>query len=127
MPYITAQEVAAKRKEIKEAFPGWKFSIVREHHSGIRIDIMEAPIKMTEQKYESVNHFYIAKHYENQPEIKEALLKIYGIACKGVRTLVEDADYGTVPTFYTWMGIGSYDRPFKFIHGAVAFKLKSSK
>lgn len=44
MAYITSEQVAEKRAEIKKSFPGWKFSITREDYSCIIVKILSAPL-----------------------------------------------------------------------------------
>lgn len=118
MPYISTERVKEIRTELKSQFPDFKFSVRTENYSTVAIAILEAPFNMLpedEKKYTGVNHFYIAEHYKDEPEIKEVLLKIKDIANKGNGTLVEDGDYGTVPNFYIDIKIGNYDNPFKVV------------
>jgi hypothetical protein len=118
MPYISTQEVAEKRKAIKEAFPNWKFSIVREHYSSLNVCIMEADINLLddenmERGYQGVNQFYIKDHF--QGEVKEKLQQIYDIMREGNRIISEDADYGSIPSFYTNISIGKWDKRFMVV------------
>lgn len=114
MPYITSEEVKTKRNLIKKEFPNFKISVTREHHSCIRIVIKEAPINLLPegQKYEQVNEFYIQDHYQDFPEKRDILQKIYNIANSNNGVWVEDSDYGTVPNFYVHLRIGEWDKPF---------------
>lgn len=34
------------------------------------------------------------------------------MAAEGKRELVYDSDYGSVPTFYTWLHVGAWDKPY---------------
>lgn len=116
MPYIDSNEVKIKRQALKKEFPMFKLSVTREHHSGIRVSILSGPINMLTNKEgrtcESVNHFYINEHYSEHPEIKKILLRIYEIINSKNYTVVEDSDYGNVPSFYTTIEIGQWDRPY---------------
>ena len=114
MPYISAEEVKQKRSAIKKAFPGFKFSITREHHSSIKVNILEAPLNLLTngKTYEQINHYYIGEHYKDAPEIKEILLKVYEIMTEGRKIISKDADYGSIQNFYTNISIGRWDRPF---------------
>lgn len=114
MSYIASETVKEKRKAIKKAFPTWKFSITRKHHSTISVSILEADIKLTDKPNESVNHFYIKDHYKDKPEIAEALQKIADIMMEGKETMYHDADYGNVPNFYVHLNIGEWDKPFVY-------------
>ena len=44
MAYLKTEEVTVIRQMLKTEFPTWKFSVVRENYSGVRIAIMEAPV-----------------------------------------------------------------------------------
>lgn len=115
MPYITSDRVKEIRKEIKNKFRDFKFSITREHSSVVSIKILEAPIQMLnrpDEGYESVNTFYIHDNYRHNPEALQVLKKIYEIANEGNGVLVEDSDYGIVPNFYVRIYIGAWDKPF---------------
>ena len=117
MPYLSAEDVKTKRNLIKKAFPAYKFSITREHHSTISVYITEAPINLLtndeHRGYEQVNHFYIKEHYAETPRIRDILSKIYKIAKEGNRIISEDGDYGFIPNFYINISIGKWDKPFK--------------
>jgi hypothetical protein len=117
MGYITTERVKEIRNKIKQGFPKFKFSITREHHSTVNIDILESPIDLLpdkEKKYEQVNCYYIREHYENYPEIKDILLKINDIANDGVK-YHETGDYGFQPSFYVNISIGRWDKPLKIL------------
>jgi hypothetical protein len=110
MPYISTERVKEIREAIKKTFPDYKFSVTREHSSGVRIAIMEADIDF-ETTHSSVNHFYIKDHY--QGKAAEVLQKITDIAENGNATAFEDADYGSVPKFYVTIEIGQWNKPCK--------------
>ncbi|MDP2692769.1 MAG: LPD29 domain-containing protein [bacterium] len=120
MPYITTERVKQIREELKKEFPskkGWKLSVTRRHYSGVDVRVLSAPIKMTDKTEggESVNYFYIADHYKDKPEVRDVLLKIYGIMNEGNRTASVDGDYGNIPEFYVSLSIGQWDKPFVFV------------
>lgn len=109
MPYLSSENVARIRAELKASFPEIKFSITRDGHSGVRVKILESPY-WADGVNESVNTFYI----KDRKEYPEILKEIHSIMANGQRELVYDGDYGSVPTFYTWMEIGdSYVKPHK--------------
>lgn len=115
MPYISKEQVKQKREALKKAFPDFKLSITSDY-SEIRVAIMEAPFNLMEgvnQNYESVNPYYIAENYKDNPKKMEVLLKIRDIINSGNGTEVEDGDYGTVPKFYISIMVGKWDKPFK--------------
>ena len=43
MPYITKDQVKAKRAALKAALPAYKLSVTTEHYSGIKVAIMAGP------------------------------------------------------------------------------------
>jgi hypothetical protein len=118
MAYITKETMKAKRDELKKTFPNLKLSVTCRDHSQITIKIMESDINFLSDGntsgYESVNHFYIEELYKDEPEKMKILLKIAEIAQRGQREVVYDMDYGSIPNYYISIGIGKWDRPFKF-------------
>lgn len=114
MPYITTERVKEVRNQLKKEFPKIKFSVTREHYSGIRIVVRSAPFNMLTngKNYEQVNEFYIKENYKDNPLVRDTLLRIKEIANTGNGELVYDSDYGSVPRFYVWINIGEFDRPF---------------
>jgi hypothetical protein len=112
MSYISTQQVKEIRTELKALFPKTKFSICREHYSGVRIEILKSDVNF-ETSYNQVNTYYIAEHFEGAQ--REMLLKIYEIASRGT-TWFETGDYGTQPSHYVWMTIGAYDKNFQHIN-----------
>lgn len=115
MPYITKDQVAAKRAALKKALPEFKLSVRNRNYSQICVTILEGPIEMTQDPrgYEQVNHFWINDHYEDRPQIKNVLNTIADICKEDQRELVYDGDYGSVPTFYVSISIGDWDRPYQ--------------
>jgi hypothetical protein len=112
MPYITKELVKEIRQDLKKTFPDFKFSITRNHHSEVRIVILEGTIDFGSDNA-SVNHFWIEEHYKNNPIAKNFLCLLRDFAKKDQRVLVEDGDYGTVPTYYISLRIGEWDKPYK--------------
>lgn len=114
MPYISSIEVSKKRKDIKKAFPNWKFSITKKHDSTLSVAILEADIKLTNKANESVNHYYLEEHYKDDKEIYESLKKLADIMLEGEKIVSEDSDYGSIPNFYVNLSIGQWDKPFVY-------------
>ncbi len=115
MPYITSEDVKAKRKELRAAFPGFKLSVTKSNHSGINVAFMEGPVKMTNSPdgYQQINHFYLHDpRYSLDPFVAALLQKAADIASRGKRTQHVDADYGNIPNFYVHIQIGKWDKPY---------------
>jgi len=111
MPYITTERVAAKRAELKKAFPEYKMSITRVHSNTIAVHVMEGPVALLNKDGNThVNEFYVDDHFEG--EAKRVIGGIVNICRQRQRVLVEDGDYGTVPTFYVSVEIGKWDKPY---------------
>ena len=123
MPYITTDEVKAKRKEIRKTFPDYKFSVRCENHSTVSVSIMEGPLALTTRGYEQVNPYYIARNYEDRPEVAKLLEAVVGIAARGKREIVYDGDYGSIPNFYVTLEVGKWNRPYKVSAEEIASRL----
>ena len=105
MPYITKEQVAGIRANLKKTFPKVKFSVTRDNHSAVRVVVLESPYKWDKDNF-GVNEFYPEK-YDNA----EFLKGVIAIMNEGNGVFCEDGDYGTVPKFYTDLSIGRWDRP----------------
>ena len=112
MSYISSETVAQKRKLIKAAFPGFKFSITRNHHSGINVDILSGPMNMG-STFMQVNTFYIKENYASMPDVQKFLLDLYAIAAEGKTSGHYDSDYGFIPSFYVNISIGDWNKPYQ--------------
>jgi len=119
MPYISKEEVAAKRKALKKALPEYKFQVRMKNHCKIMVRILQGPIQLTDDPngYEDVNHYYIDEHFEGQPEVHRVLSKTYNILTHDQGQEVYDMDYGSVPNFYIAITIGTWDKPYHVING----------
>lgn len=115
MPYITKEQVKAKRKALKTALPEYKLSVTNQDYSKINVAIIKGPhaFQLDERSYKQVNHFYIDDHYESDPEALRVLTTIRDILQEDQTEEVYDGDYGSVPTFYIGMSIGQWDRPYE--------------
>lgn len=119
MPYIDSDTVKSKRAAILAAFPrkaGWKVSVTKEHHSGIRVVFLDGPVPLTDRPdgYEQVNHYHIGRCAVS-PEAATILGKAKDLAAAGNYTVVEDSDYGSIPKFYVEIHVGRWDRPYRVV------------
>jgi hypothetical protein len=109
MAYISTEQVKEIRTELKNQFPNAKFSIKREHYSGVRIAVLASNVDFGID-YKQVNEYYINEHYSGD---QAALLsKVYDIASKGT-TWRETCDYGSQPSHYVWITIGAFDKTYQ--------------
>ena len=124
MPYITKEQVKAKRKALKEALPEYKLSITTEHYSGIKVVIMRGPSMLHGTTYEQLNPYIdyreerwdrdLEKHV-SYPEYADLMEIIMPILNEGKGASTEDSDYGMIPDYYTWVHIGKWDKPFQVL------------
>ena len=120
MPYITKEQVKAKREALKKALPEFKLSITTEHYSGIKVAIMRGPVNFgTEYTQLNPYHDYRAEtwnrnteEYESDPAIQDIMDIIMPILNEGKGEGFQDSDYGHVPDYYTWVHIGKWDQPY---------------
>lgn len=110
MSYISSEQVKEIRTTLKKQFPKTKFSITRQHYSGVKISILASDIDFGVD-YKQVNEFYIKENYSGNQ--KDVLSKIYEIASNGT-TFYETGDYGTQPSHYVWISIGEWNKPFEY-------------
>ena len=120
MPYITKDQVKAKRAALKAALPQYKLSVTTEHYSGIKVAIMAGPtdfgteytqlnpyIDYREERYNSNTG-----EYDSNPHIQDLLDIVMPILNEGKGEGFQDSDYGHVPDYYTWVHIGKWDKPY---------------
>ena len=121
MPYITKDQVNAKRAALKAALPAYKLSVTTEHYSGIKVAIMAGPtdfgteytqlnpyINYREERYNSSTG-----EWESNPHIQDVLDIVMPILNEGMGEGFEDSDYGHIPDYYTWVHIGKWDKPYQ--------------
>ena len=121
MPYITKDQVKAKRAALKAALPAYKLSVTTEHYSGIKVAIMAGPTDFGTE-YTQLNPYidYREERYnsntgewDSNPHIQEVLDIVMPILNEGKGEGFEDSDYGHVPDYYTWVHIGKWDKPYQ--------------
>ena len=122
MPYITKEQVKAKRDALKKALPNYKLSVTTEHYSGIKVAIMSGPSDFHGTTYEQLNPYrdYREELWDRDledavsyPEIANIMDIIMPILNEGMGEGFEDSDYGHVPSYYTWVHIGKWDKPYQ--------------
>ena len=121
MPYITKDQVKAKRAALKAALPAYKLSVTTEHYSGIKVAIMAGPTDFGTE-YQQLNPYinYREERYnsstgewESNPHIQDVLDIVMPILNEGMGEGFEDSDYGHIPDYYTWVHIGKWDKPYQ--------------
>ena len=120
MPYISKDQVKAKREALKKALPEFKLSITTENYSGIKVVIQRGPVNFGTE-YMQLNPYIDYREerwnselneYVSRPEIADVMERIMPILNEGMGEGFEDSDYGHVPDYYTWVNIGAWDNPY---------------
>lgn len=134
MPYITKEQVKAKRKALKAALPEYKLSITCKSYSGIQVSIMKGPSEFHGTTYSQLNPYFDYREerwdqdledHVSYPEIADILDIIMPILNEGKEASTEDGDYGMIPDYYTWVHIGKWDKPYECTNIAKADALDS--
>ena len=121
MPYITKDQVKAKRAALKAALPQYKLSVTTEHYSGIKVAVMAGPTDFGTE-YTQLNPYidYREDRYnsntgqwDSNPHIQDLLDIVMPILNEGKGEGFEDSDYGHIPDYYTWVHIGKWDKPYQ--------------
>ena len=108
MPYITKDQVTQKRKQLKAALPQYKLSVTTEHYSGIKVAIMSGPTDLGTE-YDQLNPYCMDQYNKNIQDIMSVVMPILN---EGKGEGFEDGDYGHVPSYYTWVHVGKWDKPY---------------
>lgn len=126
MAYITAQDVAAIRSELKQAFPRWKFSVRKgSGSSSVEVTILQGTVDFSENLQNGhcqVNQYWIDQHWSHEParaalkQINEIMHHAPGRA--GGRRFYDNSDamidyFDTA--FYTNLNVGTWNKYYALI------------
>jgi len=133
MAYISTEEVAAIRKQLKAEMPEYKFSVKKCHHSSVTVAFMKGPafkeftyrdrngdnVAGDINTHEQLNHYHAERFYgEKNGAIIKKVEKIIKTAPHkaGVGDLWYDrsdsqSDYFDT-AFYMSIHIGQWDKPY---------------
>lgn len=136
MAYISTQEVAAIRKELKAQLPQYKFSVTKHHHSSVTVAFMKGPAFAEFQSrdrytgefkddviegHEQLNHYHADSFYgeENGAIIKkvEEIIKTAPVKAGG-REWYDDSDAMTDyfdTAFYMSIHVGKWDKHYEAV------------
>jgi hypothetical protein len=136
MAYISTEEVAAIRKQLKAQLPEYKFSVTKHHHSSVTVAFMKGPafkeftyrdrngdnVAGDINTYEQLNHYHADRFYgeENGAVIKkvEKIIKTAPYE-EGVGDLWFDESDSMTDYFHTayYMSIhvGKWDKPYQIV------------
>lgn len=121
MAYISKEDVAAIRGELKAAFPKWKFS-VRKGSGGLSVDvtILKGTANFEGNTYMQINQYYIPQHWTDATDcavltqINDIMHHAPGRA--GGKAFFDHSDAQTDyfhTAFYTHLSIGSWNKPYE--------------
>ena len=119
MAFINAATVKNMQVAIKGAFPkSYKWSITKNDHSGISVTLLSSPMDVIfkEDAYSQENReISLSQHHtHNYPaNLADFTDKIMSLL-EGVEETeyVETGDYGTQPSYYKYINIGSWNKPY---------------
>ena len=136
MAYISTEEVAAIRKELKAQLPQYKFSVTKHHHSSVTVAFMKGPAFAEFQSrdrytgefkddviegHEQLNHHWAMDVYgeENGALIKkvEEIIKTAPVKAGG-RAWYDKSDAMTDyfdTAFYMSIHVGKWDKPYEVV------------
>ena len=133
MAYISTQEVAAIRKELKKELPEYKFSVTKNHHSSVTVAFMKGPAfkeytyfdryegvqkEGVLEGHEQLNHHWAEQFYgDNAPLIKkvEKIIKTAPVKAGG-REWYDKSDAMTDyfdTAFYMNIHVGKWDKHYE--------------
>jgi hypothetical protein len=130
MAYISAQDVAAIRTELKQKFPKWKFAVRKGSGSlSVDVNIMQGTESFDDQfsngrRYAQVNQYWIKDHFKDLGErkaiemINEIMHNAPGRA--GGKQYFDESDAQTDyfhTAFYTHLSIGKWDQDYACVEG----------
>lgn len=126
MAYISANDVAAIRAELKQAFPGWKFA-VRKGSGSLSVDvtILQGTVDFSENLQNGhcqVNQYWIDSHWAGA-EARAVLNRINEIMHNapgraGGKAFYDNSDAMTDyfdTAFYTHLQIGSWNKNYSLV------------
>ena len=116
MGFISKEDVAQIRKNLKAKYPDFKFSVRGGNSSSLYVVVKSGPVDFKldadERGYRQVNHYYVDENYQSS-----ALCFLNGILdtideVNKPYITHECVDYGSYPSFYRNIHIGSWNQPY---------------
>jgi hypothetical protein len=133
MAYITKEETAEIRNNLKKAYPEIKFSVRMRHHSTVLVTILESPydFELNGKEYRDVNQYHINNQgneshvdYDGNTIKPHTHLDIL----KGILKIISEKhwDKSDIMTdyfhcsFYYYLSIGAWGKSYKLKAAAKA-------
>jgi hypothetical protein len=123
MAYITAEEVAAIRAQLKAKYPEYKFG-VRKSSGGLSVGvtIKQGPRDFSDimdgRNYAQINQYWIDDHYPTHAAFLKDVMEIIKTApaaAPGGRAWFDESDAMTDyfhTAYYIDLNVGDYDKPY---------------
>jgi hypothetical protein len=117
MAYIKPEQVKSIRDQIKKAYPNYKWSVTRRHHSTVVIILQESDLPV--DTHMQVNQYYLKESEKLTTKGKLIFQHILEI-CNSVESCYDRnagdpyADYGD-SSYFIDLDIGQWDKPHKII------------
>ena len=118
MAYIKAEQVKSIRDQIKQAYPKYKWSVTRRHHTTVVIVLRESDLPYDGQHIQ-VNQYYLKETEKLNTKAKLIFQHVMEI-CNSVERCYNrnagdmGADYAD-NTYFIDLDIGEWDKPHKTI------------
>lgn len=113
MAYISAQEVANIRNQLKAEFPQFKFSVRKSHSTSVDVNILKGPedfSEITENGHFQVNHWHM--HFSGRFE--KLFAKMLAIIMS--QDWFDDSDSMTDyfhTAYYFSLSVGDWHKPYE--------------
>lgn len=118
MAYIKTEQVKSIRDQIKKAYPKYKWSITRRHHTTVVIILQESDLPYDNQHIQ-VNQYYLKESEKLSTKAKLIFQHVMEI-CNSTELCYDRnagdpyADYGD-SSYFIDLDIGQWDKPHKTI------------
>jgi hypothetical protein len=118
MAYIRTEQVKSIRDQIKKAYPKYKWSVSRRHHSTVVIILQESDLPF-DNVHQDINPYWFKESEKLNTKTKMVVQHVLEI-CNSVERCYDrnagdvGADYGD-NTYFIDIDIGQWDKPHKII------------
>jgi len=123
MAYISTEAVRAIRNELKKTFPNMKFSVRKDRHISVEVNIMKGNVDFSDiledndRGYAQINHYY-TNQYGDHEKMFNVIIDIMRNApvTIGERAWYDNSDSMTDyfdTAYYIHLSIGKWNKPYE--------------
>jgi hypothetical protein len=122
MAYITAEEVAAIRQQLKAKYPKFKFGVRKSDSMAVSVTVKQGPRDFSDimdgRNYAQINQYWIDDHYPRHAEFLNdimTIIKTAPAAAPGGRAWFDESDAMTDyfhTAYYIHLNVGDYNKPY---------------